>query len=207
MDPLTEEAFRELLDERGCMAQGKRNATGSFGSAPALERSYAVFSQSNDVRLEIGALRGQATRFFQSRIGLTVDKRYEDEGQPRQRRTDPDIARVVFASDDGLRSGTRLCYGRTTVADDVARAEDAERLSGARASGLGLLAKRCATIWLIVPESEDDRTALSIAAVFASSMLGPILTPGSTSDASGSAEIFGVRTARMKLEAQTSPYR
>jgi hypothetical protein len=61
------------------------------------------------------------------------------------------------------------------------------------------LAKRCPRVLLIESEGTDDRVALLLAALIASVELGPIVTP--------KAEIFGVRTARMKLEALTSPYR
>ena len=76
---------------------------------------------------------------------------------------------------------------------------------------MGLLARRCKTVWLIargtsappstrdVNASPDDRVALLIAAVFASVLLGPILDGD---------EIFGVRTARLKLERPAAtPYR
>jgi hypothetical protein len=151
-----------------------------------------VFAQRPDVRLDIEAVKRQAERFFASKIGLTVDKRYGD--------TTPDVdaARVVISGGDGTASGTRLCFGRRAEPADVAAAEEAERAQNT--TGLALLAQRCPTVWLIVPESEEDRPALAIAAIFASTMLGPIVTPSGK-------EIFGVRTARMKLEGRSSPYR
>lgn len=197
MAALTEEAFRELLDDRGIMRQdGGDPADSTTFASPDLGRSYAVFSQGAEVRLDMGAIKRQAERFFASRVGLTVEKRYGDIAP------EMDVARIVIASGDGLASGTRLLFGRRTGAEDLAYAEETERTQGS--AGLALLAKRCPTIWLIVPEADEDRPALSIAAVLASSMLGPIITPASS--AAGS-EIFGVRTARLKLEGQSSPYR
>jgi hypothetical protein len=55
-------------------------------------------------------------------------------------------------------------------------------------------------VWLVARESEDDRVALTIAAILASSLLGPILTPAGD-------ELIGVRSARMKLEGRARPYR
>jgi hypothetical protein len=182
---LTEEAFRALLDERGIVRRGALDA-------PARERSFAVFSQRPDVRLDIDALARQAERFFASKLGVTVDKRYEDVAP------DADAARVVIAGGDGRSSGTRLCFGRAADTADFAAAEEAERAMGTY--GLALLAQRCKTIWLLVPETEEDRAALSIAAIFASHTLGPILSPGGR-------EIYGVRGARLKLEGRASPYR
>jgi hypothetical protein len=185
---LTEEAFRALLDERGILRRGALEA-------PARERSFAVFSQRRDVILDVEALARQAERFFATKLGVTVDKRYSvgGDGVP-----EVDAARIVVAGGDGTTSGTRLCYGRAVESADLVAAEEAERAMGTY--GLALLAQRCKTIWLVVPETEEDRAALTIAAVFASQMLGPILSPGGR-------EIYGVRGARLKLEGRASPYR
>jgi hypothetical protein len=182
---LTEEAFRELLDERGLL---RPRALAS----PDRDRAYAVFAQRDDARLDADAIARQGERFFATRIGFTVDKRYDD-GAP-----DIDAARVVVAGGDGTSSGTRLCYGRPVESADLAAAEEAERAMGTY--GLALLAQRCKTIWIVLPEIEEDRAALTIAAILASQLLGPILSPGGK-------EIYGVRGARLKLEGRASPYR
>ena len=54
-------------------------------------------------------------------------------------------------------------------------------------------------MWIVECEGAQDRAALFIAAIFASVFLGPIL--------SADGELFGVRTARLKLEVKPSPYR
>jgi len=182
---LTEEAFRTLLDERGILRQGVLDA-------PARERSFAVFSQRADAQLDVDALARQAERFFATKLGATVDKHYDGVAP------EVDAARIVIAGGDGTSSGTRLCYGRAVDGADLAAAEEAERAMGTY--GLALLAQRCKTIWIVVPETEEDRAALTIAAIFASHMLGPILSPGGR-------EIYGVRGARLKLEGRASPYR
>jgi hypothetical protein len=183
---MTEETFRELLDERGVLRSGAL-------SSPALDRTYAVFSQRANAALDIEAIKRQAERFFASRVGLTVDKHYDATEPP-----EVDAARVVIAGGDGTSSGTRLCYGRPVDAADLTAAEAAERAMGTY--GLALLAQRCKTIWLVVPEVEEDRAALTLAAIFASHMLGPIMSPGGQ-------ELYGVRGARLKLEGRPRPYR
>ena len=185
MPALSEEAFRALLDDRGILHQGALEA-------PARERSFAVFSQSPDVLLDVDALARQAARFFATKLGATVDKRYGDVAP------NVDAARIVVAGGDGTSSGTRLCYGRAVESADLLAAEEAERAMDTY--GLALLAQRCKTIWIVVPETEEDRAALTIAAVFASHMLGPILSPNGR-------EIYGVRGARLKLEGRARPYR
>ncbi len=161
-------------------------------AAPEPACAFVVFAQRQDARLEIDALKQQAGRFFSVKIGITVDKQYADEPPI------VDAARMVIASDDGTSSGTRLCYARPVEESDISLAFEAERAMGTY--GLALLAQRCAIVWSVVPEVDDDKAALTIAAIFASLMLGPILSPGGR-------EIYGVRGARLKLEGRPSPYR
>jgi hypothetical protein len=182
---LTEEAFRELLDPRGILRPGAL-------PQPDRSKSYAIFAQRPDVRLDIEGLKRQADQFFATKIGMTVDKQYGDLAPA------VDAARLVVSGTDGSASGTRLCYGRAVDPSDLAAAEEAERAIGTY--GLALLAQRCKTIWTVVPETDDDRAALTIAAILASTLLGPILSPGGR-------EIIGVRSARLKLEGRASPYR
>ncbi len=182
---LDEGSFRALLDADGLL---RADAL----APPDRAAAFTVFAQRDDARLDVEAIRRHAERFFAAKLGLTVDKRYGAGVLA------VDAARVVVASDDGAASGTRLCYARPTDPDDLAAADAAERVQ--RTHGMSLLAQRCATVWMVVRESDDDRAALTIAAIFASTMLGPILSPDGR-------EIFGVRTARLKLEGRASPYR
>jgi hypothetical protein len=186
---LDEANFRGLLDARGVLRPGAPRAL-----EPVRSSSLLVFGQRRDATLDLGALRAQASRFFRAKIGLTVDKRYGADPP------ETDAARVVLASDDGLTSGTRFVYGRRADSSDLAAAEQAERTQGTY--GMALLAARCPTAWLIPTIGEDDRVALTIAAIFASVLLGPILAPDGAS-------LFGVRTARERLERPPGgqPYR
>ncbi|HZU83705.1 MAG TPA: hypothetical protein VE987_12345, partial [Polyangiaceae bacterium] len=63
---------------------------------------------------------------------------------------------------------------------------------------LARLARRCQTLWLIAREASPDPLALRLAAILASVLLGPIV------DAAYE-EIFGVKTARSKLERPSMP--
>ena len=175
MGPLTEEAFRALLDDRGLLREHAL-------AAPDRDATYCVFAQRPDAMLDIASLRHNAEMFFKTKIGLSVDKHYDDPLPP------VDAARIVVA---GKYPGTRLCYARPATSDDLAQAEQAERAS--RGHGLALLAKRCPTVFLIVPEAPHDHVALAIAAIFASVFLGPIVSPGGE-------KIMGVRSARLELD-------
>lgn len=185
MGVLTEESFRALLDERGVLRPDAL-------AAPDRDLCFAVFAQRGDAGLDLEPMKRQAEQFFGIKLGMTVEKRHTERAPAI------DAARIVVAGGDGTASGTRLCYGRPVDASDLAAAEHAERMMGTH--GLALLAQRCKTLWTIVPEGEVDRAALTIAAVFASTMLGPILSPDGH-------EIYGVRGARLKLEGRPSPYR
>jgi len=191
-----EQTFRTWLDEHGILVPGIE---------PEVPSPYLVFAQRSDARLDVGALRQQAARFFNAKLGLTVEKKYQGS-------VARDAVRIVLATDDPSTSGTRLCFGRPVAPEEHDQAEEAERVS--KATGMGLLAQRCKTVWLIArgtsaPPSHssaadvnavaEDRVALLLAAVFASVLLGPILDRD---------EIFGVRTARLKLERPAAtPYR
>lgn len=90
----------------------------------------------------------------------------------------------------------REISGRLREEDDLRDALEAEN---ARGNGMYDLAeRRCGSIWLVEREGPEDRTALVIAAVIASVCLGPILGDGA---------LFGVRTAREKIDELGSPYR
>ena len=180
-----EERFRDLLDERGVLRSGAL-------APPDPRAAYTVFVQRSGAALDVAALKNHAARFFAAKLGLTVEKKYWDEPPV------VDVARIVLASEDGTASGTRLCFGRAATSADHDAAEEAERAQ--QTHGMALLARRCPTVWLVVRETEDDRVALTLAAILASSMLGPILSPEGD-------ELFGVRTARLKLEGRASPYR
>ena len=176
-----EEEFRELLTDRGILTPG---ALASLSR----DEAFTVFAQRADARVELGTWKNQAKRFFETELGITVDKPYD--ASPSFAFPAIDAARVVVAAKDGDR-GTRLCFGRPRTDDDLRAADEAERIVGY--AGLADLAKRCSTVWLVKAEGEDDRIALRIAAILASVLLGPILAPRGAS-------LFGVKTARARLE-------
>jgi hypothetical protein len=146
--------------------------------------AFVVFAQRSDARLDVNALAGQARRFFATELGLMAEKKYG----PIPPVTDE--AEVVIAGPDG-NAGVRRCSGRPVTPEDLEKAASAEMR--VTYTGLSGLARRCGYVWEVSAESANDVTALLIAAVLASVFLGPILSPGAT-------ELFGVKTARLKLE-------
>jgi hypothetical protein len=179
----TEEEFRARLDERGILRD--------LSIEPRRAQAFTVFAQQKGARIDLGAWQRNAVQFFQTEIGLSVPKRYEAEWPER------DAAHFVVLAPGG-RAATRLCYGRPRADDDLRAAEDADTKAGL--TGLGTLARRCPMVWLVAVESDADRTALLLSAILASVALGPILPPDQ-------AELFGVRTARQRLEDSAGPYR
>ncbi len=158
---------------------------------PSRERTYVVFAQRSDARVEIDAWNAHAVRFFGTRIGLSADKRYPS-GEPIPR---SDEAEFVIAP-DGAPAGRRTAFARPSEEEDRARAEAVDARAGS--TGLGLLARRCGTVWLVTRADYPDALALRLAAILASVLLGPILD-----EAEG--ELFGVKTARAKLASLARP--
>jgi hypothetical protein len=149
---------------------------------PDRHDAYTVFAQRSDAALDLNAIRSQAVRFFDAKIGLTADRNYGAD-IPLTDSVELMIARNEL-------KGTRRCHARPAELGDYLAAESAERMQNT--SGMALLAQRCRTVWLVVPETDSDPAALLIATILASTLLGPILAPSGT-------ELFGVRTARIKL--------
>lgn len=182
---MDEETFRAAIDERGLLRPDHAL------SAPDPSQAYLVFAQRNDARFELATLSRHAQRFFATTLTLAVPKRYVGSY--------PDVDAALVALEPSVApAGTRLFYGRPRSARDLDAAQAAEMRVGYM--GLCDLARRCNTVWLIAVESEVDKTALLCAALLASVVLGPILSPNAT-------EIFGVRTARAKLEEGAPTYR
>jgi hypothetical protein len=153
------------------------------------ETALLVFAQRTDARVEIEAWSLQAERFFSTRLGLAEDKRYA----PGEAAPQTDGARIVVAP-AGEPPAIRSAHGRPRNADDLAMAMAADERVGPGGTGLGLVARRCQTVWLVSREFDADPIALRLAAILASVLLGPIL------DVRGP-ELFGVKTARAKLDA------
>jgi hypothetical protein len=185
VERIDEESWRAMLDARGILRPDAPLPT------PTSAAAYTVFAQRPDARIDLPEWRAHAERFWETRVGLTLDKRYEPGSLPRV-----DAARVVVlapANYGAEASGTRLAFGRPRTEGDAREAAEAERRAGG--AGMSALARRCGTVWLVVAESETDRVALLLASILAGVLLGPILAPKGAS-------LFGPKTARARLEAR-----
>ncbi len=180
-----DEEFRALVDARGVLLTGALDA-------PSRTEAFTVFAQRSDAIVEANLWERHAAQFFSTKVGLTIEKKYGEVAPPTV-----DAARVIVAPPEAP-PGTRLVYGRPREDDDFAAADAADARAGS--TGLDLLAKRCGYVWLVVSEGDDDRLAMLLAAIVASVVLGPILSPDQEA-------LFGVRTARAKLEAVRGGYR
>ena len=179
----SEGELRAHLDEHGLLREGALEP-------PERTRRFLVFAQRPDARFELAVWTDHAARYFETQLQGTK-KQYPFE-PPRV-----DAAFVTVQPQGGREEG-RICFGRPRQDDDLLAGEEADAAAGW--TGLALLAKRCASVWLVEAEGADDRASLLIAAILASVVLGPILAPGDR-------ELFGVRTARLKLESVRGPYR
>ncbi len=161
---------------------------------PSRESTYLVFAQRADASVEIEAWNAYAQRFFGTRIGLADDVTPKAQGGAPPR---TNFARLVVT----LRGGNtcvRSAFARPRDDEDLRLAERAE--ARGNSPGLSQLARRCAMVWLVGREEdrtgEADSVSLRLAAILAGVLLGPILDERS-------GELFGVKTARAKLEAMS----
>lgn len=180
-----------LFDERGALRDPM------LASTHPAEGAFVVFGQRADSAIDEAAARSNARRFFGADLTLGPDR------EPATSHPEVDARWLRLTSDDPTASGRRVVYVRPAAPADHARAEDAEATAareGQRAGGLSDLARRCPYAWLVLAPSDDDRVALTLAAVLATVLLGPIVTPSGR-------RIFGVRGARMALEAAPPGYR
>ncbi len=140
--------------------------------------AYLVFSQRPDTGVDLAGWDAHARRFF----GAAVTTSAEGDRLAVTPREEVAALRVVKA--------------RPATAEDHALAAAAEARMGG--GGLGSLAQRCPTVWEVVREAEPDPAALRVAALLSGVLLGPVVDPGVP-------EIFGVKTAREKLERLAAP--
>jgi hypothetical protein len=138
----------------------------------SLDSSLLVFSQSKDATRDVPAWDAQAARFFATRLQVGAG----DE----------------ILVTHGAGAAESLCVsGRAREARELALADEVEARSG---GGLGHLAHRCPTVWLVERRDDHDLVALRLAAILASMLLGPILDARVP-------ELLGVKTARERLES------
>jgi hypothetical protein len=184
MAALGEEDFGKLLDDYGILRPGALEP-------PDRSKAFLVFAQRKDARVEGAIWQRHAAQFFEAELRLPFPKQYVFDPPASD-------AVLVALTTANHPASTRLCYARPREGDDLYAADEADVRQGS--AGLGRLALRCASVWLVVTESDEDAVALRLAAVLASVVLGPILTPDGVS-------LLGVRSARAKLEAAGGPYR
>ena len=141
---------------------------------------FVVFSQATPSAVDIDGWDAHAARFFRTRLSLAGG-------------TDP-LGSSIRVAPDRQPAGVRRIRGRPREPGDLAAAEAADRGN----TGLALLARRCGAVWLVEREAEDaplaGSTALRLAAIVASVVLGPILDVRVP-------ELLGVKTARSRFES------
>lgn len=138
---------------------------------------YLVFAQIPEPEVPVDTLRAQARAHFDAELSRIGDGPVADR-----------TVRIAMSSPLG--SAEFGIEARAATADDRARALAAEERG--RAAGMGALAARCPTVFVVQPApSVQDPQVLELCAVLALVGLGPILPPdGST--------LLGVRSARQR---------
>ncbi len=187
----------------------------------AIERVWSLFSPEADCRIDLERWAHHAQRFFALRIGIAPEKAYPSGASPlvdafdfevlgaARRDVDPRVGSPALGvgSPDPRVGSPALGVGGVdrrrvrviTVPLDRAPQARAAALAIARGptgGGFEALILRAKRLWQIgVPADAKAgaRPAIAAATVLASVLLAPILPPGE-------AVLFGVKTARERLE-------
>lgn len=173
-----------LYDEHGW-------TTGTVTPLPIAD-AWTLLSPEADARVDAARWAHQAATFFRARLAVVQDKRYPAGTLPLVDCVELDVAR----RDD--EASTRVLV----VTLPIGRAPDAEKaaVAGARAiggAGFDAILPRTRRVWQVRERLDgpgDPRAPLAAAAVLASVFLAPVVPPGGGT-------IFGVKGARMRLEA------
>lgn len=180
----------------------------------AIERAWSLFSPEADCRIDVERWAHHAQRFFALRIGVAPEKAYPSGASPLVDAFDFEVlgakggvadSRVgspdsrVGSPDAAVGGGGGERVRVITVPLDRAPHARAAALAVARGpagGGFEALILRAKRLWQIaapVDAGAGARAAIAAATVLASVLLAPVLPPGE-------AVLFGVKTARERLE-------
>jgi len=153
------------------------------GEVWSVADAWTLFAREDDSRMVEARWRRQGQRHFGLTVAVAPDKRYPSGSQPRI-----DRARVTIGA-DGM-AQHRLLLQTLPAASAEGLREEAMAIAD---GGMDALIRHSPRIWQWRVE-EGERGALQLAALLASSLLGPVWPPGGDG-------VFGVRGARRRLEA------
>ena len=173
-----------LFDEHGW-------TTSAVTPLPIAE-AWTLLSPEPDARVDAARWAHQAATFFRARLAVVQEKRYPAGTVPLVDYLELEIGR----RDDA--ASTRVLV----LTLPIGRAPDAEKAAaaGARAiggAGFDAILPRTRRVWQVRERLDgpgDTRAPLAAAAVLASVFLSPVVPPGGGT-------IFGVKGARLRLEA------
>ena len=169
-------------------------ATGVVSALPMSE-SFALVSPDPSSRVDPGRWAHQARTAVRAVLDLAQPKRYPSATLPLS-----DVAwlSIVALDDIEQRPPTRV----RLVTMPLDRTPDVRAGAAAAAEAIGgagfdVLVTRGQRLWQVesaVEPGGDERAPLAVAAVLAAVFLAPIVPPGGGT-------IFGLKTARLRLEA------
>lgn len=163
-------------------------------SALPVNAAYTLFSPDPSARIDIAMLAQKARTFFATTLEIDPVKAYPNGETPN---TDAVFIDITPLGKRAVTTPTRVFVVTwplemdpqfRTVGDAAAKA-----IGGA---GMDVLVARAKRIWQVskdITHGEDRNAPLRIAAIFASTLLAPIVPPQSDT-------IYGVKGARERLE-------
>lgn len=156
--------------------------------------AFRVFAQSAPGQLDIAALLRQAKRFFEAELSVLSQRGLLDSAPHGVTGEWPSLSVRLESARRGFWGEYRVTCREASGPDwDTAREAEVR----GRATGMGLLAARCPSVWEIEPlEQSCDAALLNLCAVLASLALGPVLPDDE-------ATLYGVRGAMERVEAKS----
>ena len=152
----------------------------------AVDAAYAMLAPELTSMLAAERLRHQAQRFFRIDLDLLTKKRYPGGGFPR-------VDRACFSiTHDGDTREVEVITMPKERAPEIALA--AVEAADAVRAGFEALVARTQRVWQVPAANADDPYPLALTLVLASVFLAPVMPPGGGT-------VFGVKTARLRLEA------
>lgn len=155
---------------------------------------FRVFAQAPPGHLDIVALLRQAKRFFEAEVSVLAQQGLVDPTPQGVTGAPPSLTVRLQSARRGFSGDYRVTCRDAGAADwDAAREAEAR----GRATGMGLLAARCPSVWDVEPLTQSsDAALLNLCAVLASVALGPVLPDDE-------ATLYGVRGAMERVEAKS----
>lgn len=158
-----------------------------------IDEAWSLLSPEAEGRVDAARWSHQGRTFFAARLVVVQEKRYPSGTLPLADAVEVDVTPLRAPGETSRVLVITMPLDRAPAARAAATA-GVVAIGGA---GMDVVVARGRRLWQVAARTEgaDERAPLAVAAVLASVFLAPIVPPGGGT-------IFGVKGARLRLEAQ-----